>query len=294
MLAHSIKPILELIPEAADFIKQASVDQEYPLDSRASAIASALELKYHEHVDHRSVDIFAMDKVAHAVELFGASDIVRDLGSKMIKAAHQAALARTEDPSGDFLRKQASFEGEQTGFVDIPLIAEQAVGMYKEAIDLGIEPSDTVKRYSGHGYLDKKAAVEGLASRYQVTGNVNFVKLASAIGRMDTLCMKPETVFDVASTISQMDKEAGISAKGYNFFNEAVITKSAATAMQVMLMNKPYNYEDIMRLGSSRIGQYLGEDIGKELDKGPATAKATLEALPMDLQKILCNLLGNC
>ena len=294
MLAHSIKPILKLIPEAADFIKQASVDQEYPLDSRDSAIASALELKYHEHVDHRSVDVFAMDKVAQAVKLFGAADIVNDLSGKMIKAARQASLAKMQNPSEDFLRKQAGFEGAQTGFVDIPFIASEAVAMYKQALELGVEPSDTVKRYSGHGLLDKKAAVEGLASRYQATGNVNFVKLASALGRMDTLNLKPETVFDVAITISQRDKEAGISAQGYNFFNEAVMTKSAASAMQVTLMNKPYAYEDIQRLGSSRIGQYLGEDVGKEIDKDPYTAKATLEALPMDLQKILCNLLGNC
>lgn len=294
MLAHSIKPILELVPEAREFIKLASVDQDYPVNNRDSCIASAMALKYHECVDGRPVDIFAIEKVAKAIELYNVTEQVKDLNYKLIKSAHSKLVEDHRDHAGEYLTKEASFEGAQTGFVDITELAEKASDLYKEASAKKVEPSDSVKRYSGHGYLDKKAAVEALAARYQATSNVGFAKIASALGRMDTLTLKPETVYDVAYTVSCMDKEAGLCAKGFNFFNEAVMTKSAASAMQITLMNKPYAYEDVLRLGSSRISQYLGKDVADELDKGPANAKAVLETLPMDMQQILCSLLKNC
>lgn len=294
MLAHSFKPILELVPEAYEMIKQASVEQDLPLDSRDSCIASALEMKYHEHVDGKSVDVFAIEKIAHAVTLYGATEIVADLSNKLIKAAAERRQSSTTqaDRKESCMAKQASFE--VAGLVmDLAVVADDAAGLYKEAQELGVEPSDSVKRYSGHGLLNKKAAVEALASRYHVTQNPNFVKIASAIGRMDTISMKPETVFDVCKTVSMMDKEAGLTAKGYNFFNEAVMMKSAASALQVNLCNKAYPYEKIQALGRSRIAQFIGEDVAKEVDAGPMNGKQVLETLPADLQQILCNLLAN-
>lgn len=293
MLAHSIKPILELIPEALPMIKKASVDQELPLDSRDSAIASALELKYHEHVDGKSIDIFAIEKVAKAVELYGVKEVVTDLTAKMVKAAHEVRMAKTEDHTASYIAKEASLAGDLSGFSDIVAVAATAVELYKEASDLSIEPNETVKRYSGHGYLDKKASVEALAARYQATQNPSFVKIASALHKMDTLTMKPETVFDVCKTVSEMDKEAGLSAKGFNFFREAVMTKSAASALQVKLCGADYPYESIQRLGRGRIAQFIGEDVAKECDASPMNAKQVLETLPRDLQQVLCNLLKN-
>lgn len=293
MLAHSIKPILELVPEALPFIKKASVDQDLPLDNADSCVASALELKFHEHVDGKSVDIFAMDKVASAVTLYGVSEVVKDLTEKMVKAAHYQAMSKLENPEETYLSKQASFEGDLTGFADYSTSAESALHLYKQASELGLTPSEAVLRYSGHGFLDKKAAVEGLAARFQATQNVNFVKIASAIGRMDTLSMRPETVFDVCKTISSMDKEAGLSAKGFNFFREAILTKSAASALSVTLCGKQVPYEQIEKLGRHRIAQYIGEDVAKEMDSGPMNAKQVFETLPADLQQILCNLLKN-
>lgn len=293
MLAHSIKPILELVPEALPLIKQASVDQDYPLDNRDSCIASALELKFHEHVDHRSIDVFSIEKIAQAVEMYGVKDIVSDLAGKMIKTASEKRIANSVDHKAEYMSKQASFEGELTGFANFTELAIQAESLYKQAQELGVTPSETVQRYSGHGYLDKKASIEALAARYHATGNTNFVKIASALYRMDELSMKPETVFDVCKTVAGMDKEAGLSAKGFNFFREAVMTKSAASAMQVTLCNKSYPYENIERLGRGRIAQFIGEDVAKELDAGPANAKQVLETLPADLQQILCNLLKN-
>jgi hypothetical protein len=293
MLAHSIKHILELVPEALPLIKSASVDQDYPLDNRGSAIASALELKYHEVVDHKSIDPFSIEKVARAVDLYGATDEVKDLTTKLIKAAQANVAANAESKTDVYLSKQAGFEGDLTGLRDLPALAQTASELYKQASELNITPSETVKRYAGQGYLDKKASVESLAARYQASKNVNFVKIASALYRMDESTMKPETVFDVCKTVAEMDKEAGLSALGFDFFREAVIVKTAASAMTINLCGKPYPYESLARLGKDRIAQFIGKDVADEFDAGPQNAKAVIETLPADLQQILVNLLKN-
>jgi hypothetical protein len=119
------------------------------------------------------------------------------------------------------------------------------------------------------------------------------VKIASAIYKMDTFSMKPETVLDICQTVSFMDKEAHLSTKGFNFFREAVLVKEAASVLTVKLCNKDVPYESIAKVGRDRIAQYIGEDIAKEVDGGPANAKAVLETLPMDLQTLLVNLTKN-
>lgn len=293
MLAHSIKPILSLVPEALPLVKQASLDQDMPVDSRDSCIASALALKYHECVTHTPVDFFAIEKVANAVELYGIKGIVSNLNSKMIKEAHARTLASFENPKESFLTKQAGFSGELTGFTDLSRVSTEAVELYKQASVVGVEPSEDVKRYSGHGFLDKKAAIESLAGRFQATNNTNFVKIASAIYKMDTEKMKPETILDICQTVTMMDKEAQLSSRGFNFFKETLLVKSAASVLSIKLLNNNVPYETIARVGRDRVAQFIGEDVAKCMDSGPAEAKAVIETLPMDLQTVLSNLIKN-
>jgi hypothetical protein len=293
MLAHSIKSILSLIPEAMPLIKRASLDQDMPTDSRDSCIASALALKYQECISHKPVDFSAFEKVAQAVDLYGVKGIVNSLNSKMVKEASARSLAALENPKETFLTKQAGFTGELSGFSDIAQVSRNAVELYKQAQTLGVEPSTDVKRYSGHGYLDKKAAIESLAGRFQATGNTSFVKIASAIYKMDTLTLKPETILDICQTVSSMDKEAQISSKGFNFFKETVLVKSAASVLNVRLLNKDCPYETIARVGRDRVSKFIGEDVAKSMDSGPQEAKAVIETLPLDLQTVLSNLIKN-
>jgi hypothetical protein len=92
-----------------------------------------------------------------------------------------------------------------------------------------------------------------------------------------------------------MDKEAGLSTKGFNFYNETVLTKEAqiVSALNVKLCGTDVPFEKIAKLGKSRFSAYMGEDIGREYDMGPIHFKQTLEALPMDLQKIALHLTKN-
>lgn len=298
MLGFTLKKILNLVPDALEHVKQASIEQSLPLDSRDSCIASALEVKYHEVVDGKSVDPYDIEKVASAVKVYGVSDVVKDLNSKLIKAAElssresymQSRLKET------YFSKEAMFKGELTGFINDPLSkADKAEALVKQASELGVEPCEEVVRYSSQLLLDKSAALNALSARYQATKDAVFVKIATAIGQMPESGYKPETVKDICRTISGLDKMAGLNLKGFDFYKEALLTKEAlVSVLRIRLGSEEVPYESIERVGRSRIAQYVGEDVAKEMDAGPENTKAVLETLPRDLQRVVLDLIKNC
>lgn len=297
MLAYSLKPILELVPEAAEHVKQASLELEFPLDNKSSCIASALEVRYHERVDGKTVDPYMIEKIAMAVKLYQVEGVVSHLGEALIKAAE--AKSRNTYLSSrsveEYLAKQAMFEGEMSGSNDPLKLSVEAESLLKEASDLGIEPSEPVLRYSAREELNKQAAIDSLAARYQYTGDVSFAKIASAIGQMPESGYKVETIKDICQTISQMDKQAGLHAIGFDFYREALLTKEAATSvLRVKLAGQSVPYESIERLGRGNVSRYIGEDVAKEMDGGPQNTKIAMETLPLDLQRVVLNLLKNC
>lgn len=294
MLAHSLKHILEYVPEALPLVKKASLEQELPIDSIDSVIASALQLKYFEKIAHSSVDIFEMEKVAQAVEMYGVKDQVNALGNLMVKAAEAKMLADYENSNERFFIKVSSFEGS-LGEVPVDLRSGVATELYKEAKDKNLEPSEEVIRYSGNGYLSKEAAVKSLVNRYNSTKDGTFIKIASAINKTPKEALTPEVVVSIANTISGMDKAAGLHFKGHNFYKEAFFTKEAGYkgSLSVTLGGKQIPYESIERVGKSNISNYIGPDIAKEMDSGPANFKNVVETLPLDLQKVLLNLIKN-
>src|ERR1700745_4179518 len=87
MLAYTLNNILELIPEILPLVKQASVDEEFPIDNRDSVLASALQLKYFEKIAYEPVDFTTLEKVAFAVKTYGIKDQVDKLSTEMVKAA---------------------------------------------------------------------------------------------------------------------------------------------------------------------------------------------------------------
>jgi hypothetical protein len=294
MLAYTLKEILDLVPEAASFVKQASVDQDMPLDNKDSCIATALQMKYHEKVAYKAVDVFALEKVAKAVKAYGVETEVIALTERMVKAAYDRSAAKAAVATDDYLTKQAYFEGELSGMRPTGTLSKEASALYDEAKQKGLSPSEAVVRYSGHGYMDKEAAVKALANRFYETNNPSFVKLATAIHKLPGE-IRPETVRDICDTITEMDKQAGLSTKGYNFYNETIFVKEAAIAsvLNVKLCGKNVPFEKIAKVGKGHFTSYLGSDIGNEFDNGPVHFKQVLETLPMDLQKVALHLTNN-
>lgn len=295
MLAYTLKNVVELVPAALEHVKQASIEQDLPVDNRDSAIASALSIQYCQHVSGKPVDVFAIEKVAQAVDLYGAADLVRGLTADLVDAHRASIVAAHLDPAGDYHVKAAGFAGDLTGFRDLEDLGQRAEELYKEAKDLGVDPSEPVTRYSGHAFLSKEAAVEALAARYQASGQVGFAKIAVALGRTNTDIMAPETVQDICRTVTSMDKQAGLHLKGFDFYREALLTKEAevVSALRVRVAGVDMPYEKIARVGKDRIAQYVGADVAKEMDGGPGHFKQVVETLPLDLQRLIVDLTKN-
>jgi hypothetical protein len=289
MLAYSIKPILELIPEALPFVKSASLEESFPVDSRDSTLASALAVAYASEVTGKSVDPSVMDKVASAVTLYSLQSSLASFRKDLVKRAHARTLDSFKDPKAEYLAKEAGFS-EPT----VESKASRATELYKQAQALGVTPSETIQRYSGNLYLDKKAAVEALSARFHLTKDTGFAKLACAIADLDESRVKPQTVQDLCATVTGMDKKAGLHFTGLDFYKEALITKQAAvSALNIKLCGKLVPYEKIERAGRARVAQYIGEDVAKEMDAGPENAKAVFETLPLDLQTLLVKVIDN-
>lgn len=294
MLAHSLKHILEYVPEALPLIKKANLEEEFPTNNIEGAIASALHMKFLEKIAHTSFDVFARDRVEAAVQMYGVKDQVEALGNLMVKAAQAKQLADYENSDENYLLKVSSFEGT-LGDTPVDLRSGVATSLYKEAKERNLEPSDLVTLYSGNGYLSKEAAVKSLANRFHTTKNDMFVKLAHSINTAPDHALTPEILVTIADSISTMDKQAGLNFKGHNFYKEAFFVKEAAFkgSLSVTLAGKQIPYESIERVGKSNISQYIGADIAKEMDSGALNFKSVVETLPLDLQRVLLNLTKN-
>lgn len=295
MIAYTLKNILELVPEVLGHVKSASIDQDFPTDSRDSTVASALSIEYHKFVDRLPVDLSTMEKVASAVSMYGVADIVNEFTSKLVKQSTYHAVSAYATPVKDYHVKVAGFQGNLSGYKNVESLQEEAEGLYKEAIDLGVDVPEQVSRYSANAFLSKEAAVQALAARYQASSEVGFAKIAAAIGRLNTEFLPTETVRDLCRTITSMDKSAGLLARGFDFYQEALLTKQAdiVSVLKVRLAGTDVPYETIQRLGKDNVSRYVGPDVAKEMDGGPAHAKQVFETLPLDLQKIMLDLTKN-
>jgi hypothetical protein len=294
MLAHSLKPILQLVPEAMPLVKQASVDQEFPLDSKDSTLATALQLKYFEKVAYHAVDVFQLEKVAKAVDLYGLREQLNELTGKMVKAAQaKKEEVSLDDQKLEYQIKEAAFSHN---FQSTKERATEATELYKQASDLGITPSEDVVRYSGHAYFDKEAALKGLTVRYNETKDLDFVKVARVIveGKNDERLRDADNLVKLASFIDTLDKRNHLQFKGFDFFKEAFVKEAAyKSALMVKLAGQQVPYESLERVGHTRIASYIGKDVADEMNHGPENFKAVAETLPLDLQRMLVSLTKN-
>lgn len=292
MIAYTLKNVLELVPEAIPFVKQASLDKDYPLDNKDACMASALCIAYHEKVDGKSVDPWMIEKVANAIDIYGVRDQYNELKDKMSKRSLMTKVAAAEDHEAQYLAKQASFEGDRAGYVDIEQLAKQASDLYEEAQRFGLTPSDSVNMYSCNAFLSKEAAVGALNARFHATQDPVFVKLAVAItSSPDNISHK--TIKDLCETVTGLDKKANLQVMGFDFYKEALIVKSAAykSSLMVKVGNASHPLQKILGIPEHHLNNYLGKEITAELHGDPNTAKAVVESLPADMQQILSTLL---
>lgn len=288
MLAHAIKEVLTIVPEAMDFIKEASLEQDFPVDSRDSAAASYLTAAYLVKTAGKVLDVDLLKRLEKAVSLYGVKQELDKFIPRFVPLQKQAS----EKEIITLVKSaEAMFEGNLAGFLNIEKAAEKATELMTKYASRITSPE--VKRYSGHAWLNKEAAIYALSNRYYATKeqNKDFIKIARLINdsvREDDFL----SIRDICKTVTILDKQASLDLLGFNFYREALITKEAAIATLMVNLNSiPVPYTKIVALGKDTISSYLGKDIGGALTGDPGNDKAVLESLPRPQQVMLQNIL---
>lgn len=291
MLAHNIKSVLTLVPEAMEFVKKASLEQDFPTDNKDSAAASYLTAAYLTKVAGKVLDVDLLKHLEKAAALYGVKTEMDKFIPRFSQMTKQASV---EETLGMVKAAEAMFEGNLCGFLNIEKAAERANELIREHGDL--ITSSEVKRYAGHAYLNKSAAVQSLANRFHATKQTNptFIKIARLINdsvREDDFL----SIRDICNAVTLMDKEAGLDLIGFNAYKEFLITKQAALSkgLTVTLAGKEHPYTKVASLGKDRISDYLGKEAAAGLTGDCVNDKYVLESLPRSSQAMLSNVLRN-
>lgn len=294
MLAHNIKAILTLVPEVKSMVKAASLEEDFPYDSKDSVTASYLRVHYLEKVAEKRVDPAISTKITKAAELHGVKKTLDEFLPRFNTLEKQASMNQSK--YGLKLKEvEAGFEGDLGGFGFLSI--EKTASMAESIVD---EYGDQVKsaevlRYAGKAYLNKEAAVMALSNRYHASKEVAFVKIARVV--TDSI---RETDFNaigqLCHTVTQLDKQAGLDIRGFNFYKEALTTKKSAltSSMMVKLAGKDVPWESIQKFGMERIASTIGADVAGAMTGDPGSDKAMLESLPLDVQTMLGSLVRGC
>lgn len=294
MLAHNLKEILSIVPDLKEHIKQANIEEDYPLDNKDGCVASFVRCYYLTKIANKNVGTEVMEKLEKAANLYNIKDEVMPFIEQIKKYAEEKQNGIIK--SAEVLpvkAAEANFEGSLTGFFDIEKAAEEATTLMTK-YSTGIT-SDEVKRYAGKAYFDKQAAVAALEARATFTGREIFTKIAEVVGKHMDYDSPQKEILDVCAKVTKLDKEAGLNARGFNFYKEAlsVSPERVGSALTVRVAGKNVPYEKIDRLGTRRIGMYIGKDVSEQMTHDPVLNKRIIESLPLDLQRVLAGLLKN-
>jgi hypothetical protein len=291
MLAHSIKEVLTLVPEAMEFIKQASLEQDFPVDNKDSAAASYLTAAYLTKVAGKVLDTDLLKKLEKAASLYNVKDVM----DKFIPRFSQMTKQASEEEIMSMVKvAEAGFEGDLCGFLNIEKAAEKATFLIEKYA--GKVTSEEVMRYSGNAYLDKSAAIRSLANRYHATKeqNPHFIKIARII-QDDVREDDFKTIGEICRVVTTLDKQAGLDLIGFNAWKEFLLTKQSAliTSLHVKLAGIDIPYTKIASLGRDRIEGYLGKEAAAGLTGDCINDKYVLESMPRSSQIQLNNILKN-
>lgn len=284
MLAHNIKEVLTLVPEALPLVKEASLEKDFPVDSRSSAAASFLVANYLEKVAHKPISTAVFSLIKKAIDLYELKDEVEPLVGKLTPMQKQASNESTVE------LEQSMFDDNISGlgFFSLEKVASVAESIVEK---FGYQvTSPHVKLYSCSGWLDKEAAVKALTSRVIASNKkeLGYVKIAQIICN-NVKENDQSAIREVCRTVSALDKKAGLDIMGFNFYKEAMVLglEKMASILSVSVAGEQFPYEKVAKFGKDRIGTLLGKDIAAGMNGDPVNDKAVIESLPRDLQLVL-------
>ena len=295
MIAYTLKQVLELVPEALPLVKTACVTDEWPVSSKGGCAASFLSAELlkakGDFVNYPEEG--TLQKIATAVEAYGIKDELQYFSQELrSRFSSDMQKAASSSPQEELMVKQASFQGDGFG-KDLIQLAKQASILFSQAKELDQPVADEVGLYACDRYLNKEAALGALGARHFATGDSRFLKIASALGGRQQHEFSPQSslLTDLCATVSMLDKQASLDTMGFDFYKEALITKEAAAiSSSVVLGGQSVPMHVIQRIPSAHIEHYIDKDLAAELQSDPISAKAAIDALPLDSKNILATL----
>ena len=286
MSLHAIKNVLELVPEAAGFIKRAYVEEDFPTKDKDSTVASALEIAFLTKVAGQTVDYEGVARVAKAVRLYGVGEEVARMSGSMQKAAS----VRAEQARGieyELRTAEAIIESRCSGLMDIEKVASQSAALYDNYTD-DIQ-SDTVRLYAGAGKLNKEAALLALEHRAKVTGHSEFTKLAEVFRGTNPDALTVEENRALANSVIHFEKKAGYLGDIYK--ESFWITKEAIDrSITVNLGAKSVPAMKLQAIPKSQVQSLVGDDIAELLAGDLMNLKHGVEALPIAEKQLLARI----
>ena len=285
MSIYTLREMLEIAPELADHVKQASDLDDFSTNSKEDTLVSSLKATYLVKIAKKVVCPETLTKVATATRLYGLEDQVKELTDLLVAGNLEKAASVPFYFTHDLRLAESYIEAETSGFCDIEKVAEAAQELFDSYPD-DVE-SELVRTYAGANVFVKAAAVEALKARARIVPM--FEKMAHIVEATDASSLTQSQVRTISQVVTQMDKEAGLCTKGFNFYKEAFLTKEAASSsLLVNCAGKKVGIEKLMR---ANIGDILGNDVAAHLGTDPYEMKAAIEALPRDSQQLLARYL---
>lgn len=278
--------LLSYAPELKEFIKSAEQADTLSTNSKSETLFSCVKMGYMEKVAGVPVDSLQKAKVLKASTLYGvekqASEIIEKILSKVnVKQASEAKVR------AELVIAQDNFEAMTAGYVNQDNLVKMARALddsYGEEIT-----SESVKKYSGNAYLSKQAMERSLKTRFIATADWTFSKLAEALDNLDTDNFSIEEKRKLTDFIHGLDKKAGLTAKGFNIYEEVFLTKKASIASSTMVNLSPAKSVTADRIiaVAPDLTAALGDDVVKELSGDPIHVKQVVESLPLDIKAVI-------
>jgi len=282
MLAYHLNNILQIVPEAVGMVKEASLSEEFPIDSKDSTLASGLQIAYLTKVAGETVDFVTQDRVARAAIAYGVSGELEKLAARIETfgmAEKQASLYNAQESlqlQEEVLRGSLGFHQD---LIKIAGYAEDITARFN-----GSEFSYETNLYSANLPFGETEVSNALQKRAYETGDTRYNDVLNVVTEFGIESLNlggQEKRASVAKTVVGLDKEHFYNG---DFYREAFVKEAS---YNINLGSKSVPFEKIARLGNAHIGDILGQDVASALTGDYGNDKAVLESLPLDEKNAL-------
>ncbi len=279
MLAYDIKDILQIVPEAEELTKQASLSEAFPIDNRDSAFTSGLRIAFLTKVAGEQVSYVVQEKVANAVAAYGMTSELEKMATKIAAYGEQEKQAALYNPTETLWLQEEVLRGNLGFHQDLLKVAS-----YAEEIVSRFDGSDfsyETKLYSSALPFGKDEFENAMQKRAYTTGDATYTEILGVVNDfgIEALNLGPqEKRASVVKAVTELDQK--------HFYNGDAFRESFVkqASYSINLGSKTVPWE---KINKDHVGDVLGKEVSASLTGDYANDKAVLESLPLDEKNAL-------